>query len=66
VSGPVRVLRHPATGVVHALAAPRIRATQFHWESLLTAHGPDLLREMLISVLAYSHDPELSPAVSPR
>jgi phenazine biosynthesis protein phzE len=65
VPGPVRVLRHPATGVVHALAAPRIRATQFHGESLLTAHGPDLLREMLISVLAYSHDPELSPAVSP-
>ena len=63
--GPVRVLRHPTTGVVHALSATRIRSTQFHLESLLTEHGSGILRELLISVLAYSHDPELSPAVSP-
>ncbi|RSM46506.1 phenazine-specific anthranilate synthase component I [Actinoplanes sp. ATCC 53533] len=66
VPGPVRVLRQSATGVVHALVAARIRAAQFHLESLLTEHGPDILREMLISVLAYSHDPELSPVFSPR
>ena len=64
VPEPVRVLRHPATGVVHALSAARIRSTQFHLESLLTEHGSGLLREMLISVPASSHDPELLPVVS--
>jgi 2-amino-4-deoxychorismate synthase len=60
----VRVLRDPATGVVHALATTCIRSTQFHVESLLTEHGATILQEMLISVLAHSHDPEMSPAVS--
>jgi phenazine biosynthesis protein phzE len=64
VPDPVRILRDPSTGAVHALATTRVRSTQFHVESLLTEHGTTILREMLISVLARSHDPEMSPAVS--
>jgi hypothetical protein len=45
---------------VHALATARIRSAQFHLESLLTEHGSAILREMLISVLADSHDPQVS------
>jgi phenazine biosynthesis protein phzE len=66
VTGPVRVVRNSADGIVHALSTTHIRSTQFHVESILTEHGPAILREMLISVLAYSHDPEMSPALSPR
>ena len=63
---PVRVLRNSADGTVAALSTTHIRSTQFHVESILTEHGPAILREMLISVLAYSHDPEMSPALSSR
>ncbi|WP_238015663.1 anthranilate synthase family protein [Dactylosporangium sp. AC04546] len=48
----VRVTRDPATGVVHALAAPGVRSMQFHVESVLTEHGPAILRRMLAGVLA--------------
>jgi phenazine biosynthesis protein phzE len=59
VPDPVRILRNSATGAVHALRTARVRSTQFHVESLLTEHGSAILREMLISVLADSHDPQI-------
>ena len=60
VPEPVRVLRDPAGGAVHALRTSRIRSTQFHVESLLTEHGSALLREMLISILANPLETESS------
>lgn len=57
VPAPVRLIRDPATGAVHGLRTARIRSSQFHLESLLTEHGADILREMLISVCADRHDP---------
>ncbi|WP_306204489.1 anthranilate synthase family protein [Actinoplanes sp. RD1] len=48
---PVRVVRDPASGTVHALAGPGIRSAQFHVESVLTEDGPGLLRGMLAGAL---------------
>ena len=45
--GPVHVLRDPATGVVHALRARRFAGVQFHLESMLTEHGPAILRDLV-------------------
>jgi phenazine biosynthesis protein phzE len=66
VPDPVRIARDRSTGAVHGLRSARIRSSQFHVESLLTEHGADLLREMLISVSAYRHDPEASFGFSPQ
>jgi phenazine biosynthesis protein phzE len=49
---PVRVLRNPITGAVHALAKPRMRSTQFHVESVLTENGPAILRRMMLELVA--------------
>ncbi|WP_063725778.1 anthranilate synthase family protein [Cryptosporangium arvum] len=49
---PVRLLRDARTGAVHALAAPRVRSVQFHVESVLTEHGPAILRRLLRAVTA--------------
>ncbi|BCB84744.1 anthranilate synthase family protein [Phytohabitans suffuscus] len=49
---PVSVVRDRATGVVHALAKPRMRSTQFHMESVLTENGPAILRQMMIELVA--------------
>jgi phenazine biosynthesis protein phzE len=49
---PVRVVRDPVTGVVHALAKPRARSTQFHIESVLTENGPAILRRMMLELVA--------------
>ncbi|MDQ7905672.1 anthranilate synthase family protein [Phytohabitans sp. ZYX-F-186] len=51
---PVDVRRDPATGVVHALAKPRMRSTQFHMESVLTENGPAILRRMMIELVTES------------
>ncbi|WP_260723390.1 anthranilate synthase family protein [Dactylosporangium roseum] len=48
---PVTALRDPDTGAVHTLAMPRVRSMQFHVESVLTEHGPAILRDMLADVL---------------
>lgn len=48
---PVRVSRDPRSGEVHALRGPGFRSVQFHPESVLTQHGPRILREMLTSLL---------------
>jgi phenazine biosynthesis protein phzE len=52
MSTPVEVSRDRATGEVYGLRAPGLRSAQFHPESVLTRHGPDLLRDMLASLLA--------------
>ncbi|GAA3934220.1 phenazine-specific anthranilate synthase component I [Amorphoplanes auranticolor] len=61
VAGPVHVLRDRVTAAVHALRASRFRTTQFHLESLLTEHGPAILRDMLNSVPAAAPIPPVSP-----
>ncbi|MFD0742075.1 chorismate-binding protein [Phytohabitans flavus] len=48
---PVSVLRDRASGVVHSLAKPRVRSTQFHMESVLTENGPAILRRMMIELV---------------
>jgi phenazine biosynthesis protein phzE len=51
---PVRIVRDPATGIVHALIKPRMRSIQFHVESVLTENGPAILRRMMIELVAES------------
>ncbi|MFB9185771.1 anthranilate synthase family protein [Dactylosporangium sucinum] len=62
----VRVLRDPATGAVHALAGPAVRSMQFHVESVLTEHGPAILRRMLAGVLAPESPGGRPKGCSPR
>jgi phenazine biosynthesis protein phzE len=49
--GPVEVSRNPETGEVHALRGTRFRSVQFHLESILTQHGPQILGDLLVSLL---------------
>ena len=53
--GGVRALRGAdfairTPGAVHALSGARVRSVQFHLESVLTEHGPRILREMIAGV----------------
>ncbi|MGH3507782.1 MAG: aminodeoxychorismate/anthranilate synthase component II, partial [Nocardioidaceae bacterium] len=41
----------PVTRDVNALAGPHFRGVQFHAESILTEHGFDLIRELLLDLL---------------
>jgi phenazine biosynthesis protein phzE len=50
--GAVRLLRDPRTGAVHAMRMRRARSMQFHVESVLTEHGPAILRRMLTEILS--------------
>ncbi|MEU7612584.1 anthranilate synthase family protein [Micromonospora sp. NPDC049204] len=47
----VQVSRTPETGEVHALRGPGFRSVQFHLESILTQHGPQILSDLLVSLL---------------
>ncbi len=47
----VRVEVEPASGDVHLLAGPTYRGVQFHAESILTQHGHDLLRRLVLELL---------------
>ena len=49
--GPVQVSRDPATGEVHGLRGKGFRSMQFHPESILTQHGPEILTDALTSLL---------------
>ena len=48
---PIEVSRNPETGEVHALRGEGFRSVQFHLESILTQHGPQILRDLLVSLL---------------
>ncbi|GAA3266406.1 chorismate-binding protein [Dactylosporangium vinaceum] len=50
-SQPIGILRDARTGVVHAMRIGRARSIQFHVESVLTAHGPAILRRLLAEIL---------------
>jgi phenazine biosynthesis protein phzE len=48
----VSVETDPASGDVHLLRGPHYRGIQFHAESILTEHGYDLLRELVLELLS--------------
>ncbi|MWA09131.1 anthranilate synthase family protein [Streptomyces sp. BA2] len=48
---PIDISRNPRTGEVHALRGAGFRSVQFHLESILTQHGPQILGELLSSLL---------------
>ncbi len=50
--GDVEVAREDGTGFVHALRGPGFAGVQFHPESVLTEHGPQLLTELVAGILA--------------
>jgi phenazine biosynthesis protein phzE len=50
LGGLVEVSRDRRTGEVYGLCAPRLRSVQFHLESVLTADGPRILGDLLLSV----------------
>lgn len=47
----IEISRNPDTGEVHALRGAGFRSVQFHLESILTQHGPQILSDLLISLL---------------
>jgi 2-amino-4-deoxychorismate synthase len=47
----VRVDSDPMTGDIHHLSGPHFRGVQFHAESILTEHGADLVRELMVGLL---------------
>ena len=48
----VRVVTDPESGDVHLLSGPHYRGVQFHAESILTEHGYDLLRDLILELLS--------------
>jgi 2-amino-4-deoxychorismate synthase len=48
---PMEISRDPETREVHALRGAGFRSVQFHLESILTQHGPQILRDLLVSLL---------------
>ncbi|HET7356288.1 MAG TPA: anthranilate synthase family protein [Nocardioidaceae bacterium] len=50
--GGVRVENDEGTGDVHLVAGPHFRGIQFHAESILTEHGYEIIRELVVDLLA--------------
>lgn len=50
--GTVQVCRDADSRAVHALRGPTFAGVQFHPESVLTEHGPEILTELLTPLLA--------------
>ena len=48
----VAIDRDGHSGDVHHLSGPHYRGVQFHAESILTEHGADLIRELMVSLLS--------------
>jgi phenazine biosynthesis protein phzE len=48
----VRVDRDPVSGDIHHLSGPHYRGVQFHAESILTEHGADLVRDLMVALLS--------------
>src|SRR5680860_305289 len=46
----VRVVADPESDDIHLLAGPHYRGVQFHAESILTEHGFDLLRDLILDL----------------
>lgn len=61
---PIEVSRDPETGEVHAIRGAGFRSVQFHLESVLTQHGPQILNDLLASLLQDA-DPTTRGAVGP-
>ncbi|PJE95960.1 phenazine-specific anthranilate synthase component I [Streptomyces carminius] len=61
---PVEVSRNPDTGEVHALRGAGFRSVQFHLESILTQHGPRILRDLLVSLLSDAGDTGVARVVA--
>ncbi len=55
VSGPlpddVRIDADPESGDIHLITGPHYRGVQFHAESILTEHGFDLIRELMLGLV---------------
>ncbi|MBQ1023717.1 anthranilate synthase family protein [Micromonospora sp. C95] len=54
LSQPLQVSRDRWSGQVHALRGPHFRSVQFHPESVLTQHGPQILNELLGALVPVS------------
>ncbi|MCC3761591.1 anthranilate synthase family protein [Glycomyces sp. TRM65418] len=52
--GPLTFSRDPGSGRVHAMWGGNVAGAQFHPESVLTEHGPVILRSLLARVLSTS------------
>jgi phenazine biosynthesis protein phzE len=59
---PIEVSRDPHTGEVHALRGAGFRSVQFHLESILTQHGPQILSDLLVSLLQDAESAGVSAA----
>ncbi|MGW7003953.1 chorismate-binding protein [Streptomyces sp. NPDC054933] len=55
--GVVELCRDETTGEVHSVRGQRFASAQFHLESVLTEHGPDLLSSLLSWALYGAADP---------
>jgi len=56
--GQVRLCRDETDGAVHALVGPRFAGVQFHPESVLSPDGLDVLRDLLVDLVAVNRRPD--------
>ena len=60
----VSVDSDPETGDVHLVRGPHFAGVQFHAESILTEHGPGLVRELVASLLGVAAERERDTPVA--